>query len=152
MIIFFCVGNLGSINLIEIQTKWAPFFVLVSYCNHTIPTKRWSFVLFVVVLSVFLSCYFLTYNHLFFNFHVKEGTIFRKFDPYRVWCSIFYSKLVDCILFMIFVQYILWKLGTCSNGKRDVKILQAFWKSQISPHFAFKSTEREVLSKWMIVV
>jgi hypothetical protein len=30
--------------------------------------------------------------------------MFLKCDPYRVWCSIFYSKLVNCILFKIIVQ------------------------------------------------
>jgi hypothetical protein len=50
--------------------------------------------------------------------------MFLKFDPYRVWCSIFYSKLVNCILFKIIVQHVCFEKdrGTCGSGERNVKI------------------------------
>jgi hypothetical protein len=36
----------------------------------------------------------------------KDAPMFLKYDPYRVWCSIFYSKLVNCMLFKIIVQHV----------------------------------------------
>jgi hypothetical protein len=64
-----------------------------------------------------------------------------KFDPFRVWCSIFYSKLVNCILFKIIVQHVCF-LKDRGSGERNVKIWIDFRKSQIFPHFALKSRER----------
>ena len=74
--------------------------------------------------------------------------MFLKFDPYRVWCSIFYSKLITCILFKIIVQYIRFMKGrrTCGSGERNVKILIDFRKSPRFSFTALKSTEREVES------
>jgi hypothetical protein len=70
--------------------------------------------------------------------------MFLKYDPYRVWCSIFYSKLVNCILFKIIVK----GRGTCNSGERNVKILIDFRKSPrislTSPLHFVKSTEWEV--------
>jgi hypothetical protein len=39
--------------------------------------------------------------------------MFLKSDPYRVWCSIFYSKLVNCILLrsLLCSTFVLWKVG-----------------------------------------
>jgi hypothetical protein len=64
--------------------------------------------------------------------------MFLKYDPYRVWCSIFYSKLVDCILFKIIVQHVRFVKGrgTCGSGERNVKILIDFRKS---PRFSLTS-------------
>ena len=55
----------------------------------------------------------------------------RPIHSYRVWCSIFYSKLVNCILFKIIVQHVRFVKGrgTCSSGERNVKILIDFPKS-----------------------
>jgi len=70
--------------------------------------------------------------------------MFLKFDPYRVSYSIFYSKLVDCILFKIAVQHLCFvkDRGTCGNGERSINILLAFQKS---PRFSL-NREREVKS------
>jgi hypothetical protein len=74
--------------------------------------------------------------------------MFLKFDPYRVWCSIFYSKLINCILFKIIVQYVRFMKGrgTCGSGERNFKILIDFRKSPRFSFTALKSTEREVES------
>jgi hypothetical protein len=59
--------------------------------------------------------------------------MFLKFDPHRVLYSIFYSNLVDCILFKIFVQNVCFVKGgggeACSSGERNVKLLLAFQKA-----------------------
>jgi hypothetical protein len=70
--------------------------------------------------------------------HHKGAPMFMKFDPYRVWCSIFYSKLVNCILFEIIVQHVRFvkDRGTCGSGERKVKIWIDFWKS---PRFSLTS-------------
>jgi hypothetical protein len=75
--------------------------------------------------------------------------MFLKFDPYRVWCSIFYSKLVNCILFKIIVQHVRFVKGrgTCGSGERNVKIWIDFRKS---PRFSLTSPlsqEREKSSR-----
>jgi hypothetical protein len=60
--------------------------------------------------------------------------MFLKCDPYRVWCSIFYSKLVNCILLsrlrslFVFVK----GRGTCGSGERNGKIWIDFRKSPTS--------------------
>ena len=68
--------------------------------------------------------------------------MFLKSDPYRVWCSIFYSKLVNCILLRSLCStFVLWKVGEHAVvGKETLKF------GSIFPHFAFKSTESEVKS------
>jgi hypothetical protein len=80
--------------------------------------------------------------------------MFLKFDPYRVCCSIFYSKLVNCIHFKIMVQHIRFVKGrgtcgrgTCGSGERKVKIWIDFRKS---PRFSLTSPlsqEREKSSR-----
>jgi hypothetical protein len=52
--------------------------------------------------------------------NTEGAPMFLKFDPYRVWCSIFYSKLVNCILFKIIVQPVCFVKGrgTCGSGER----------------------------------
>ena len=75
--------------------------------------------------------------------------MFLKFDPYRVWCPIFYSKLVNCILFKIIVQHVRFvkSRGTCGSGERNVKIWIDFRKS---PRFSLTSPlsqEREKSSR-----
>ena len=76
--------------------------------------------------------------------------MFLKFDPYRVWCAIYYSKLINWILFKIIVQHvrIVKGRGTCGSGERNVKIWIEFRKS---PSFSLTSPlsqerEREVKS------
>ena len=75
--------------------------------------------------------------------------MFLKFDPYRVCCSIFYSKLVNCILFKIIVQHVHFVKGrgTCGSGERNAKIWIDFRKS---PRFSLTLTlsqEREKSSR-----
>ena len=75
--------------------------------------------------------------------------MFLKFEPYRVWCSIFYSKLVNSILFKIIVQHVRFVKcrGTCGSGERNVKIWIDFRKY---PRFSLTSPlsqEREKSSR-----
>jgi hypothetical protein len=61
--------------------------------------------------------------------------MFLKCDPYRVWCSIFYSKLVNCILLRSLFVFVKGR-GTCGSGERNVKIWIDFRKS---PRFSLTS-------------
>jgi hypothetical protein len=76
---------------------------------------------------------------------------FLKFDPYRVWCSIFYSKLVNCILFKIIVQHVRFVKGkgTCGSGKKNVKIWIDFPKF---PRFPLTSPLSQVALFLLCVV
>ena len=72
--------------------------------------------------------------------------MFLKCDPYRVWCSIFYSKLVNCILLRSLFVFVKGR-GTCGSGERNVKIWIDFRKS---PRFFLTSPlsqEREKSSR-----
>ena len=66
--------------------------------------------------------------------------------PYKVWCSIFYSKLVNCILFKIIVQHVRFVKGkgTCGSGERNVNILIDFRKS---PRFSLTSPLSQLREK-----
>jgi hypothetical protein len=55
--------------------------------------------------------------------------MFLKCDPYRVWCSIFYSKLVNCILLRSLFVFVKGR-GTCDSRERNVKIWIDFRKSK----------------------
>ena len=111
------------------------FFALISMKSPNFCQK----VEVLVALSVFKSVYFfLPIIILFLQCSHKRSL---KFDPFRVWCSIFYSKLVNCILFKIIVQHDCF-LKDRGSGERNVKIWIDFRKSQIFPHFALKSRER----------
>ena len=61
--------------------------------------------------------------------------MFLKYDPYSVWCSIFYSKLINC-----FVK----GRGACGSGDRNVKILKDFRKS---PRFSLTSPLSQLREK-----
>ena len=101
----------------------------------------------LVTLSVFSSQYLShQQSHFFFNIHVKEAPMFVKYDPYRVWCSIFYSKLVNCILFKIIVQHVRFVKGrgTCGSEERNVNILIDFRKS---PRFPLTSPISQLREK-----
>ena len=68
--------------------------------------------------------------------------MFLKSDQYRVWCSIFYFKLVNCILLRPMFVFVKGR-GTCGSGERNVKIWINFRKS---PRFSLtspSSQERE---------
>jgi hypothetical protein len=72
--------------------------------------------------------------------------MFLKCDPYRVWCSIFYSKLVNCILLRSLFVFVKGR-GTCGSGEKNVKIWIDFRKS---PRFSLTSPlsqEREKSSR-----
>ena len=101
----------------------------------------------LVALSVFSSPYlFHQYSYFFFNIHIKGAPMFLKCDPYRVWCSIFYSKLVNCTL--LDHCSFLWKVEEHAvAGKETFKIWIDFRKS---PRFSFTSSlsqEREKSSR-----
>jgi hypothetical protein len=70
----------------------------------------------------------------------------HPFDPYMIWCSIFYSKLVNCILFKIIVQHVRFVKGrgTCGSGERNVKIWIDFRKS---PRFSLTSPLSQLREK-----
>jgi hypothetical protein len=102
-----------------------------------------------VLVNLFKSVFCSPIIILFFNIHIKGAPMFLKFDPYRVWCSIFYSKLVNCILFKIIVQHFRFVKGrgTCGSGERNVKIWINF---RMSPRFSLTlplSQEREKSSR-----
>jgi hypothetical protein len=65
-----------------------------------------------------------TARHVKRTVHVKGASMFLKFDPYRVWCSIFYSKLVNCILFKIIVQHVRFVKGRAvlKDGRLDFSL------------------------------
>ena len=63
--------------------------------------------------------------------------MFLKFDQYRVCCSIFYSKLVNCILFKIIVQHVVVEHAVV--GKETLKFGSIFGSL---PDFSL-SQERE---------
>jgi hypothetical protein len=72
--------------------------------------------------------------------------MFLKCDPHRIWCSIFYSKLVNCILLRSLFVFMKGR-GTCGSGERNVKIWIDFRKS---PRFSLTSPlsqEREKSSR-----
>jgi len=75
--------------------------------------------------------------------------MFLKFELFRVWYSILYTKLVDCIFFKIVEQHICFVIGmgTYSSWERNVTISPSFSEvAQIFTLFVLKSTEREVMS------
>ena len=97
-----------------------------------------------VALSVFSSSpyFFHQWSYFFFNIHIKGAPMFLKSDQYRVWCSIFYFKLVNCILLRPMFVFVKGR-GTCGSGERNVKIWINFRKS---PRFSLtspSSQERE---------
>jgi hypothetical protein len=112
------------------QTRWNGRLLCLGF-NEITQFLSKSEVLVALFNSVFFSpiiILFLQYSH----------KMFLKFDPYRVWCSIFYSKLVNCILFKIIVQHVRfvkcrWTFG---SGERNVKIWIDFRKS---PRFSLTS-------------
>jgi hypothetical protein len=89
---------------------------------------------------------FFTNNHTFSSIFTKRAPMFLKCDPYRIWCSIFYSKLVNCILLRSLFVFVKGR-GTCGSGERNVKIWIDFRKS---PRFSLTSPlsqEREKSSR-----
>ena len=116
------------------------FFVLVSIKSPNISVKKQSFSRPVSLFkSVFIS-------YFFFNIHIRGAPMFLKCDPYRVWCSIFYSKLVNCILLRSLFVFVKGR-GTCGSEERNVKIWIDFRKS---PRFSLTSPlsqEREKSSR-----
>jgi hypothetical protein len=96
----------------------------------------------LVALSVFSSPYFFhQLSYFFFNI-----PMFLKCDPYRVWCSIFYSKLVNCILLRALFVFVKGR-GTCGSGERNLTFWIDFRKS---PRFSLTSPlsqEREKSSR-----
>jgi hypothetical protein len=127
-----CIYMQGSPN----QVKWvtsSPWF----QWNCPISVKKRSF---SHPVSLFKSVFFSPIIILFLQYSHKR--MFLNFDPYRVWCSIFYSKLVNCILFKIIVHFVKGR-GTCGSGERNFKIWIDFRKS---PRFSLTSSlsqERE---------
>ena len=78
------------------QAKWATSLPWFQW-NRPISVKKRSF---NRPVSLFKSVFFSPIIILFLQYSHKYS-MFPKCDPYRVWCSIFYSKLVNCILFKI---------------------------------------------------
>jgi hypothetical protein len=128
------------------QAKWATSSLWFQW-NRPISVKKRSF---SRPVSLFKFVFFSPkLSYFFFNIHIKGAHIFLKFYPYRVWCSIFYSKLVNCILFKIIVQHVRFVKGrgTCGSGQRNAKILIDFRRS---PRFSLTSPlsqEREKSSR-----
>ena len=74
--------------------------------------------------------------------------MFLKCDPYRVWCSKFYSKLVNCILLRSLFVFVKGR-GTCGSGERNAKIWINFRKS---PRFSPTSPLSQVALFLLCVV
>ena len=72
--------------------------------------------------------------------------MFLKCDPYRVWCSIFYSKVVNCILLRSLFVFVKGR-GTCGSRERNVKIWIDFRKSPRLSLTSPLSQEREKSSR-----
>jgi hypothetical protein len=76
----------------------------------------------------------------------EPGENHRPVTSYRVWCSIFYSKLVNCILLRSLLVFVKGR-RTCGSGERNVNIWIDFRKS---PRFSLTSPlsqEREKSSR-----
>ena len=93
----------------------------------------------VALVSLFKSVFFSPIIILFLQYSHK---MFLKCDPYRVWCSIFYSKLVNCILLRSLFVFVKGR-GTCGSGERNVNIWIDFRKSPRSSLTSPLSQERE---------
>jgi hypothetical protein len=92
-----------------------------------------SEVLVALAVSLFKSVFFSPIIILFLQYSHKRR--FLKCDPYRVWCSISYSILVNCILLKSLLVFVKGR-GTCSSGERNIKIWIDFRKS---PRFSLTS-------------
>ena len=132
--------NQGSPN----QTRLATFSFWFHW-NQPILTRRWCF---KCSISLCKSVFLHQLSYFSYNFHVKgtPPSVFLKFNPFRVWCSIFYSKLIDCILFKIIVQHVCFVKGrgTCGSGERNVKVLIDFRKS---PRYSLTSPLSQLREK-----
>jgi hypothetical protein len=95
----------------------------------------------LVALSVFSSIII-----LFLQFHIEGAPMFLKCDPYRVWCSIFYSKLVNSTLLRSLFDFVKGR-ETCSSRERNVKIWINFRKSSRFSLTSPLSQEREKSSR-----
>jgi hypothetical protein len=111
----------GSSN----QAKWAtssPWFrwsrpISVKKRSFSHPVSLFNSVFFSPIIILFLQ-----YSHK--RKYVPEiWPIQGLYDPYRVWCSISYSKLIICILFKISAaRSFLWKVGEHAVvGKETLK-------------------------------
>lgn len=118
------------------------------------PSFHWNRPIFppkgevLVALSVFVSQYFPTNNHLFFNIHAKGAPIFLKFDLYFNIPYFISISLSASFFRLLCSSFVLWKVGGICR-KRNVKILLPFGKS---PRFSLKSTEREIKSPCFYLV
>jgi hypothetical protein len=104
-----------------------------------------------VLISLFKSVFFSPIIILFFNIHIKGAPMFLKCDPYRVWCSIFYSKFVNCILLRSLFVFVKGR-GTCGSGERNVKIWIDFRKSSRCSLTSPLSQEREKSSRFVFTM
>ena len=90
----------------------------------------------LVALSVFSSQYFLFIFFFFYPIIILFLQYSHKMssDPYRVWCSIFYSKLVNCILLRSLCStFVLWKVREHAVvGKETLKFESIFRSSRFS--------------------
>ena len=97
----YCAGHTKPGEVVD-------FFILVSLKSPCSCQKA-----VLITLSVFVSQYFFTpIIILFHQYSCKKNSMFLKFDPFRVWCSIFYSELVYYILFKIVVQHFCFVKGS----------------------------------------
>ena len=127
------------------QVKWATSSPWCQW-NRPISVKKRSF---SRPVSLFKFVFFSPIIILFLQYSHKRELPCSWNLTHTVWCSIFYSKLINCILFKIIVQHVRFVKcrGTCSSGERNVKIWVDFQKS---PRFSLTSPlshEREKSSR-----
>ena len=123
------------------QTRWSGRFLCHGFNEVTqfLSKSKVLVALSVKDKSVFFSPIII---YFFFNIQIKGAPMFLKCDPYRVWCSIFYSKLVNCILLKSLFVFVKGR-GTCGSGERNV-IWIDFRKS---PRFSLTSPSSQEWEK-----
>ena len=124
------------------QAKWVTFSPWFQW-NHPISVKKRSF---SRPVSLFKSVFFSPIIILFLQYSRKRSSHVPEIWPIQGWCSIFYSKLVNCILFKIIVQHVRFVKGrgTCSSGERNVNFFIDFRKS---PRFSLTSPLSQLREK-----
>jgi len=119
------------------------FFTLVSIKSSYFRLKYEV----LVASSVFGVSVFSPINKLFLEYPYVRSTHILKFDPNKVWYSIFFSKLVDCIFFKIVKQHVCFvkDRGTYCSWERNINISAI--SSEVS-HIFLSLLLRQLKEKW----
>ena len=71
--------------------------------------------------------------------------MFLKYDPYRVWCSILYSKLINCILFKMIMQHVRFVKGRGTFQSRERNVIFFYRFSEV-PQILLLRIDRNLCS------